>query len=65
MGIMVHGAIGVGYKSPLIICENSINDLEYRKNISESSMFDVLNGILKIEIIFLFKMGPCSYKLFN
>lgn len=47
MGIMVHGVNEVGYKSPLIICENSINDLEYRKIISESSMFDVLNEIFK------------------
>lgn len=27
---MVYGAIGIDYKSDLVICENSIDDIEYR-----------------------------------
>lgn len=43
LGIMVYCAIGVGYKSPLIICENNIDEVEYRKIINESKIFEELN----------------------
>ena len=43
LGIMLYGAIGVGYKSPLIICENNIDEVEYRKIINESKIFEELN----------------------
>lgn len=57
MGIMVYVAIWVGYKCLLIIYESSINDLEYRQIISESSMLDVLNGIYEDRYYILVQDG--------
>ena len=39
-GVMVFGAIGYNFKSPLIICENSIDEIEYREILSKCSLFE-------------------------
>lgn len=44
-GVMVFGAIGYNFKSPLIICENSIDEIEYREILSKCSLFEKLDGI--------------------
>ena len=38
ISIMVYGAIGLNYKSQLVICEESINSSNYKKNIISSGM---------------------------
>ena len=42
-GVMVWAAIGVGYKSKLMICRKSVNSHEYRRVIHESEMVKELN----------------------
>lgn len=42
-GVMVFGAIGYNYKSKLIICSSSINDIEYRKILNKSDIFTELD----------------------
>ena len=41
--IMVYGAIGVNYKSKLVIVPGSIDSCKYKQNIIDSDMIDVLN----------------------
>ena len=43
MGIMVYRAIGYNYKSPLIVCERSITDIDYHNIISKNRMFEELD----------------------
>lgn len=43
-GIMVYGAIGYDYKSKLIVCEKTVDDIEYRRIINESQMEIELNS---------------------
>ena len=43
MGIMVYRAIGYNYKSPLIVCERSITDIDYHNIISKNGMFEELD----------------------
>lgn len=43
-GIMVFGVIGQDYKSKLVISQNSIDDVQYRKNIKESGMCEDLDA---------------------
>ena len=42
---MVYGAIGVGYKSKLVLCEGSIDAAQYRENIIKSEMIQDLNAL--------------------
>lgn len=42
-GIMMYGAIGLGYKSRLIICSSGVNAIEYHDIITRSGMFEVLD----------------------
>ena len=42
---MVFAAIGVNYKSKLVICEKSVNDLEYRNVIQKSQLVEDLDHI--------------------
>lgn len=44
-GIMVYGAIGIGYKSKLVICDRSVNSVEYLRLIKESKMLEDLNPV--------------------
>lgn len=44
-GIMVFAAIGFNYKSKLVICQKSVNDLEYRNVIQKSQLVEDLDHI--------------------
>lgn len=44
-GIMVFGAIGFNYKSKLIVCEKTVDEIEYRRLINESGIENDLNSI--------------------
>ena len=44
VSVMVYGAIGIGYKSKLVLCSDGVDNLEYRKIIDESNMFNVLDA---------------------
>lgn len=50
-GLMVYGAIGVNYKSKLVICDEGIGEIEYRKILEKSEMFEDLK----------LKCGPENY----
>lgn len=50
-GVMLFGAIGKNYKSKLVVCNSSINDLEYRNILNRSEIFTELN----------FKRGEGNY----
>lgn len=41
--IMVYGAIGLNFKSKLVFCENNIDEIEYRKNFTNSGMCEKLD----------------------
>ena len=63
-GIMVYGAIGKDYKSELVICDNSINDIEYRKIIEKSKMFESLSEKYKEGEYYFMKDGASAHKSF-
>lgn len=42
---MVFGAIGFNYKSKLIVCEKTVDEIEYRRLINESGIENDLNSI--------------------
>lgn len=63
-GIMVYGAIGLNYKSDLVICEDSINEIGYRRLIIESNMIDVLNVIYEPGSYFFMQDGAPAHKSF-
>ena len=71
-GIMVYGAIGVGYKSKLVACSNGVNAIEYRDILTKSEMFDSLQNkdylfmqdgapAHKSDLTALFLQKRCSY----
>ena len=41
---MVYGAIGIGYKSKLVICSNGVDNTEYRQIIEDSEMISTLDA---------------------
>ena len=43
VSVMVYGAIGIGYKSKLVLCSDGVDNVEYRKIINESGMIDNLD----------------------
>lgn len=43
VSVMVYGAIGVGYKSKLVLCSDGVDNVEYRQLINDSGMVDVLD----------------------
>ena len=43
VSIMVYGAIGIGYKSKLVLCSDGVDNMEYREIINKSEMVDTLN----------------------
>ena len=49
--IMVFGAIGIDFKSRLIICERSIDALYYREVLSQSNLIDSLDFLCSRIII--------------
>ena len=61
-GIMVYGAIGKNYKSELVICENSINDVEYRHLIEESKMIENLGQRYSPGSYFFMQDGAPAHK---
>lgn len=44
-GIMVFGAIGLNYKSKLIVCEKTVDEIEYRRLINDSQIENDLNQL--------------------
>ena len=40
---MIYGAIGLGYKSKLVVCQKSVDAIEYRKILEQSNMFNDLD----------------------
>lgn len=42
-GVMFYGAIGIGYKSKLIMCSNGVTAIEYQDIIKKSGMFETLD----------------------
>ena len=59
---MVYGAIGKNYKSELVICENSINDVEYRHLIEESKMIENLGQRYSPGSYFFMQDGAPAHK---
>ena len=43
--IMVFGAIGVGFKSKLVLCNKNVDEVYYREVFQKSEICDILNGI--------------------
>lgn len=63
-GIMVFGAIGYKFKSKLVICENNINDVEYRKIIEESNLVEDLDNKYEPGNYFFMQDGAPAHKSF-
>lgn len=61
-GIIVYGAIGIDYKSDLVICENSIDDIEYRNIIERSNMVKSLGENYKEGEYFFMQDGAPAHK---
>lgn len=59
---MVYGAIGIDYKSDLVICENSIDDIEYRNIIERSNMVKSLGENYKEGEYFFMQDGAPAHK---
>ena len=45
ISIMVYGAIGINYKSKLIMCSDGVDAMEYRELIKKSGMIDDLDAL--------------------